>query len=184
MNEYEYHHVVAFEETNLLGNVYFVNQLRWQARCRELFLREHAPGVLDEIACGLRLATVRVTCDFDEEFLPFDHVVVRMSLAALKPRCASHTSGKSRESTRSSRAASRRSPACVGADAKRRRRRAGGVARLSRGGRMSVLEPLLRPRHRLATSCAYDEAVECVIARMRQHSDAPLDLAEMAASRE
>ena len=27
---YEYRHVVGFEETNLVGNVYFVNHLRWQ----------------------------------------------------------------------------------------------------------------------------------------------------------
>lgn len=89
MKTYEYHHVVGFEETNLLGNVYFVNHLRWQGRCRELFLREHAPGMLDEIGRGLRLATVRVSCEMDEEILPFDHVVVRMSLAALKPSALS-----------------------------------------------------------------------------------------------
>ena len=31
---YEYRHIVSFEETNLVGNVYYVNYLRWQGRCR------------------------------------------------------------------------------------------------------------------------------------------------------
>ena len=36
MRAYEYRHVVGFEETNLIGNVYYVNHVRWQgaaARC-------------------------------------------------------------------------------------------------------------------------------------------------------
>ena len=37
MKYYEYRHLVAFEESNLVGNVYYVNHLRWQGRCRELF---------------------------------------------------------------------------------------------------------------------------------------------------
>lgn len=85
MRSYEYHHTVGFEETNLLGNVYYVHHLSWQGRCRELFLRDHAPGVIAEIERGLRLATVRCSCEYDEELMPFDRVVVRMTLGALKP---------------------------------------------------------------------------------------------------
>jgi len=85
MKYYEYHHVVGFQETNLIGNVYYVHYLAWQGRCREMFLRDYAPGVLDEINGGLKLATVRVSCEYEEELLSFDHVIVRMSLAALKP---------------------------------------------------------------------------------------------------
>ena len=85
MRAYEYHHTVGFEETNLLGNVYYVNHLSWQGRCREMFLRDHAPGMLAEIERGLRLATVRCSCEYEEELMPFDHVVVRMTLGALKP---------------------------------------------------------------------------------------------------
>ena len=48
MRAYEYRHVVGFEETNLVGNVYFTEHLRWQGRCREMFLKEHAPEVLAE----------------------------------------------------------------------------------------------------------------------------------------
>ena len=85
MRAYEYHHTVGFEDTNLLGNVYYVNHLRWQGRCREMFLRDHAPSVLAEIERGLRLATVRCSCEYEEELVPFDHVVVRMTLGDLKP---------------------------------------------------------------------------------------------------
>ena len=46
---YEYRHLVGFEETNLVGNVYYVNYLRWQGRCREMFLLEHAPDVLADM---------------------------------------------------------------------------------------------------------------------------------------
>jgi enediyne biosynthesis thioesterase len=76
--------VVAFEDTNLVGNVYYVNHLRWQGRCRELFLQEHAPELLAEFGQGLYLATTRCSCEYLEELAAFDSVVVRMRLAALK----------------------------------------------------------------------------------------------------
>jgi enediyne biosynthesis thioesterase len=66
MRKYEYRHVVGFEETNLIGNVYFVNHLRWQGRCREMFLRDHAPAVLAQIDRGLALVTTRVVCEYFE----------------------------------------------------------------------------------------------------------------------
>ncbi len=82
MRAYEYRHVVGFEETNLVGNVYYVNHLRWQGRCREMFLREHAPGVLQALAKDLALSTVRCSCDYLCELNAFDEIVVRMRLAA------------------------------------------------------------------------------------------------------
>jgi enediyne biosynthesis thioesterase len=80
---YEYRLVVGFEETNVVGNVYFANHVRWQGRCREMFLREHAPEVLAELAGGLALATARVSCDYFAELHAFDEVVVRMRLTDL-----------------------------------------------------------------------------------------------------
>ena len=80
MKFYEYRHVVGFEETNLVGNVYYVNPLRWQGRCREMFLRDNAPEVLEELAAGLALATVRISCDYLAELFAFDQVAVRMRL--------------------------------------------------------------------------------------------------------
>ena len=83
MRYYEYRHVVSFEETNLVGNVYYTNHLSWQGRCRELFLREHAPEVINELSRGLSLATVSCSCEYFAELMAFDEVIVRMRLAEL-----------------------------------------------------------------------------------------------------
>lgn len=80
MKAYEYHHLIGFEETNLVGNVYYVNHLRWQGRCREMFLRDNCPDVLDDLAHGLALATVRCSCEYLAELGPFDQIVLRMRL--------------------------------------------------------------------------------------------------------
>jgi enediyne core biosynthesis thioesterase len=80
---FDYRHVVGFEETNLVGNVYYANHLRWQGRCREMFVRRHAPEVLDELNKGLALATTRVSCEYFQELFAFDEVIVRMRLEAL-----------------------------------------------------------------------------------------------------
>ncbi len=77
---YEYRHVVGFQETNLVGNVYYVNYLSWQGRCREMFLRDHAPEVLQQLAQGLHLVTTKVSCEFLSELFAFDEVIVRMRL--------------------------------------------------------------------------------------------------------
>src|ERR1039457_6178044 len=83
MRYYEYRHQVCFEETNLVGNVYYTNHLSWQGRCRELFLREHAPDVIDELSRGFSLATVSCSCEYFAELTAFDEVIVRMRLAEL-----------------------------------------------------------------------------------------------------
>jgi enediyne biosynthesis thioesterase len=83
MRAYEYRHIVSFQETNLVGNVYYTNHLSWQGRCRELFLREHAPDVIAELSRGLSLATVRCSCEYFAELSAFDEVIVRMRLAEL-----------------------------------------------------------------------------------------------------
>ena len=80
MHAYEYVHVVSFEETNLVGNVYYANHVRWQGRCRELFLRDHAPDVLEMLKCELALVTIRVACDYLAELAAFDKVLIRMFL--------------------------------------------------------------------------------------------------------
>jgi enediyne core biosynthesis thioesterase len=80
---YEYRHVVGFEETNLVGNVYYVNYVRWQGRCREMFLLEHAPGVLDDLRRDLRLFTIKSECEYLAEISAFDEVSIRMYLEEL-----------------------------------------------------------------------------------------------------
>lgn len=81
---YEYRHVVGFEETNLVGNVYYTNHLKWQGRVREMFLRDHAPEVLAELSGGLSLATLRCACDYFTELAAFDEIVIRMRLGAIE----------------------------------------------------------------------------------------------------
>jgi enediyne biosynthesis thioesterase len=83
MPAYEYRHIVGFEETNLVGNVYYVNHLRWQGRCREMFLRDHAPDVLTELEHGLALVTTRCSCDYVAELSAFDEVIIKMRLGVL-----------------------------------------------------------------------------------------------------
>lgn len=80
---YEIRHTVGFEETNLVGNVYYVNYLRWQGRCREMFLKEKAPAVLDELRDDLKLFTLKVECEFFAEITAFDELSIRMRLEEL-----------------------------------------------------------------------------------------------------
>ncbi|MFI6523720.1 acyl-CoA thioesterase [Streptomyces uncialis] len=80
---FEYRHIVGFEDTNLVGNVYFAHYVSWQGRCRESFLKEHAPTVLDELRAGLRLFTVSCRCEYFRELTAFDTVAVRLRLDEL-----------------------------------------------------------------------------------------------------
>ena len=77
---YEVRHIVSFEETNLVGNVYFARHLSWQGRCRELFLRDHAPGVVRALGDGLALVTLRCSCEYLAELAALDEIAIRMRL--------------------------------------------------------------------------------------------------------
>jgi enediyne biosynthesis thioesterase len=83
MRAYEYRHVVGFEDTNLVGNVYYVNHLRWQGRCREMFLRERVPVLLSELEADLALVTLFCSCEYLGELRAFDEILLRMTLASL-----------------------------------------------------------------------------------------------------
>lgn len=80
---FEYRHTVGFEDTNIVGNVYYTNHLRWQGRCREMFLMRHAPEVLAELRDDLKLFTLRVDCEFFAEITAFDEISIRMRLIDL-----------------------------------------------------------------------------------------------------
>jgi enediyne biosynthesis thioesterase len=80
---FEYRHTVGFEETNIVGNVYYVNYLRWQGRCREMFLKEHAPEVLADVQADLKLFTLKVDCEFYAEITLFHELSIRMRLVEL-----------------------------------------------------------------------------------------------------
>lgn len=79
---YRWRPFIAFEDTNLVGNVYFARFVSWQGRCREAFLADHAPDVLVALAGELRLVTLTVSCDYFEELRAFDPVEIEMRLAA------------------------------------------------------------------------------------------------------
>jgi enediyne biosynthesis thioesterase len=83
MRAYEHRHIVSFEETNLVGNVYYTRHIQWQGRVREMFLRDHAPDVLLELTRGLSLATLKVSCEYLAELAAFDEVIIRMRLGEL-----------------------------------------------------------------------------------------------------
>jgi len=83
MPAYEYRHRVCFEETNIVGNVYYAHYIRWQGRCREMFLHDHAPELMQELKHGVTLATTRVACAYYQELSVFDSVLIRMSSTAV-----------------------------------------------------------------------------------------------------
>lgn len=82
-NYFEYRYTVGFEDTNIVGNVYYTNYLRWQGRCREMFLKQYAPDVLAELNGDLKLFTLKVECEFFAELTAFDEISIRMRLIEL-----------------------------------------------------------------------------------------------------
>jgi enediyne biosynthesis thioesterase len=79
-----YRHMVSFEDTNVVGNVYFAKHVSWQGRCREHFLKVHAPTILRDLAADFRMVTLSVSCDYFEEIHALDDVEIRMSLSHLR----------------------------------------------------------------------------------------------------
>lgn len=81
MREYVYRHRVTFDETNLVGNVYFAHYLHWQGHCRESFLADHAPGVLHDVRSGeLALVTVSCSMEYFAEVFALDVIEIGMTL--------------------------------------------------------------------------------------------------------
>jgi enediyne biosynthesis thioesterase len=80
---FAYRHVVSLQETNLVGNVYFASLVAWQGRCREMFLREHAPEVLSQLSNELKLVTTHVRVDYVLELFAFEEVRVLMRLISI-----------------------------------------------------------------------------------------------------
>lgn len=80
---FEHRHIVGLEETNLVGNVYFSHYLRWQGQCREMFLREHAPEILTDLANGLKIFTISCSCEYMSEVTAFQEVSIRLYLEEL-----------------------------------------------------------------------------------------------------
>ncbi|MCK8522367.1 acyl-CoA thioesterase [Aquimarina sp. D1M17] len=79
---YEYNFNTTFEETNLVGNIYFANYIVWQGKCREMFLYENCPDVIEEINNGLALITLDVSVKYLGQLRAFDRVSMHMTLEA------------------------------------------------------------------------------------------------------
>jgi enediyne biosynthesis thioesterase len=77
---YEYRYIVGFKDTNVVGNVYFTRHLEWQGMCREMFVRDHAPEILDQLEKGLCFVTMHASCDYRGEINAFDEIAIRMRL--------------------------------------------------------------------------------------------------------
>jgi len=83
MAAYEQRRRVGFKDTNLTGNVYFLSHFAWQGECRESFLQEHFPEILEELQKGFCLITTYSNCEYLAELNAFDDVIVRMRLGSL-----------------------------------------------------------------------------------------------------
>jgi enediyne biosynthesis thioesterase len=83
MAAYEHRRSVGFKDTNLTGNVYFLSHFAWQGECRESFLQEHFPEILEELQKGFCLVTTYSNCEYLAELNAFDEVIVRMHLGSL-----------------------------------------------------------------------------------------------------
>ncbi len=80
---FEYRFTTTFEETNVVGNIYFANYARWQGKCREMFLKEYCPGVIADVQNGLALITLDLHLRYVSQLFAFDEVVMRMGLGSL-----------------------------------------------------------------------------------------------------
>ncbi len=54
MNRYVSHPEITFEDTNLVGNVYYANFVRWQNECRDNWLKETANDTYADLFRGVR----------------------------------------------------------------------------------------------------------------------------------
>jgi len=60
---------ITFQDTNVVGNVYFLTFFRWQAECRDEWLREHRPEIWDAIRAGESpLVLTQWSTRFDDPF--------------------------------------------------------------------------------------------------------------------
>ena len=82
-NYFETKFVTTFADTNVVGNVYFANYILWQGKCRELFLHEFCPNIVEEIEDGHALVTLDLSCRYVEQLRALEQVVIRMNVEEL-----------------------------------------------------------------------------------------------------
>jgi len=60
---------ITFQDTNVVGNVYFLTFFRWQAECHDEWLREYHPDIWDAIRAGQSpLILTQWSTRFDDPF--------------------------------------------------------------------------------------------------------------------
>ena len=62
-----YHPRITFQDTNVVGNVYFLTFFRWQAECRDEWLRAFRPALWQSARTG-ELFTTRWSTRFEDPF--------------------------------------------------------------------------------------------------------------------
>jgi len=82
--KYIYKTVITIGETNILGNMYFLNFFKMQGVCRELFVKDAVEDGLKTIEQGVVLITKNAYCDFLKSFNLFENVLVKLSAYNLK----------------------------------------------------------------------------------------------------
>lgn len=81
MKKYEYQYVVSFEDTNLVGNVYFAKFISWQGKCREFFIKEKVPDILELMEKNdISIITLNCSCNYLAELRAFDEIIISLEL--------------------------------------------------------------------------------------------------------
>ena len=80
---FEYEQLVTFQDTNLVGNVYFSKYFEWQGKCREALLLEHYPEITEDLQQGFGMATEFAHMDYRNEAFLNDKVLCRMHVPEL-----------------------------------------------------------------------------------------------------
>ncbi len=80
---FEYEQLVTFQDTNLVGNVYFSKYFEWQGKCREALLLEHYPEITKDLQEGFGMATEFAHMDYRSEAFLNDKVLCQMHIPEL-----------------------------------------------------------------------------------------------------
>jgi enediyne biosynthesis thioesterase len=81
---FPHRHLIALDETNATGNVYFAHYVKWQGHCREAFLRSTAEWVVTELGERYGLVTTDCECRFLSELHAFDEVCIHMGFRSVR----------------------------------------------------------------------------------------------------
>ena len=86
-NWHEWRHVVGFEETSLVGTVYFANYVVWQGSCREAFIHRCYPEITVALMSGtLALVTKACSCEFvgTRGLYALEELLIKMSIISFR----------------------------------------------------------------------------------------------------